>query len=201
VAKRDDLHGALCTLRALGPDDLGALEKLCQAADVRRALHLQTPPTLDNLRELVLTKNKLNLWKIVPQGQAKPVGLAGYRVKCGYPFVFVRFDAGRIDIDLTQDFVLVLMHDYFKAVRVRLSEVFLSDPFMVVLPAATAEEMHGFFVDNGFDPMTDHWAVDNKEELAYAILPETYQAYYGEGVTRGDDDGESETEGDDDGEQ
>ena len=194
MAKRDDLHGALCTLRAVTPDDISKIHGLCQKPEICRALHLPAPPTADELRELLFTKNKLHLWKLVPQGQAVPQGMAGYRIKCGYPFIFLHFNSGKLDIDLAEDMILAFMHDYFKVLRPKISEVFQTDPLMIVLPIDSADEMHGFFLENGFDPMTDHWAVDYKTQLAYAIYPETYQAYYGEEPVSGDEEHDEELE-------
>ncbi len=99
------------------------------------------------------------------------VGYALYVAFNGPPFVNVyRFDE-KIDIELSRDCVLQMVHYFFRKTQ--------EEGLYFYQPKPVNEEIHELLVEGGFDPFEDNPTLD-PDETCYVLWRHTYVAYYGE---------------------
>lgn len=171
-----NLRGALMTLRPMVEARVKTLHADLQAPDRWPEVFVNKAPDFATLGERLVTRS-IRFWEIVPEGCSAPVGYAGYRVKCGCPYLFFIFTTRKYDVDLVQDAIPLLVRHFFTFTYPRLPDFRQGDPLMVYLDRGVVDDMHDYLVESGFDPQEQWPFIDNVKKVAYSLSPETYEAY------------------------
>ncbi len=178
-----DIRGALVTLRPLSALRISKFHKDLLQKERWQEIHATKPPDLEVLKKRMLERRSIRAWDIIPEGCTTSIGYAGYRVRCGCPFIFLLFVAEPFSRHLAEDIIPPLVTHFFNHTHRRLPDYRQSDPMMLYLEHAIAEQLHAFLIDNGFDPMPDFPIIDHEKQTAYGLLPETYEAYHSDDQT------------------
>ncbi len=174
---QQELSGEEVVLKPVATAQLAKLYEAFANPAGQKALRRDEPMSQDTFLER-LREQSMRLWEAHAGG--KLVGFFGYR-QMGRPYLLFHFSAAAYDVALVQDALLPLIHDFFQNGRQLLNESQQEDPLTLFLRKDLVDEMHGFLVENGFDPL-ETFPFANEDEAVYELSASTYDAYWGEGA-------------------
>ncbi len=193
---REIIRTPLATLKPLGEGQIAAASKVLSSKQAKERLLTKHDYTPEVLKKFAIDGDALGFWEIWPEGAKAAVGYCGYRLTAG-PLIVILFNDGKYDVDLAQDIISVMIEEFFVRTLPKIDSAYAREGLSVHVPREVEDDMHGFLIQNGFDPYGGpHVFVDGAKYASYRLEAATYEAYYGEGaVEEGAEEGLGEDEG------
>jgi hypothetical protein len=170
---RELIEGALATLKRVELSEIDTLHQQFQDSGLYLDAGFYDPPGQETL-ENFLEGDELQLWHLTSEEGAESVGYMGIVTFSGPTYVFVHFfDVKRVDLDLAQDAMLLIVKDFFKTTDEQELWTYVDKPI--------SDEIHDRLIEGGFDFLDcDIPGIDRAKVGSYIMERHTFDAYYGE---------------------